>query len=228
MFDFVLTEWNAWISKDKSITSMPDFIPKNLQRRLSPLAKSVLSTAASCIELNEHLPIVFSSAHGELSKSLAMLKEIQAGEELSPTSFSLSVHNAISGLFSIAYKNQAQITVLAPAKEGIVAAFIEALGILNEGSTDVLVIFYDEPVIDFQPLPDFNLNPDFSCVLVLRMSLTGEGLPLRLSDDSDSSEYNENAVQLLKFINFLTGKEMTLKLGHPNHSWIWQKKSLKK
>ena len=57
---------------------------------------------------------------------------MQKGEEVSPTAFSLSVHNAIAGLFSIAYGCHQEITVIAPGQDGIAPAFIEALGLLQE------------------------------------------------------------------------------------------------
>ena len=57
-----------------------------------------------------------------------MMEMIEAGEEISPTAFSLSVHNAIAGLFSMARRNNTQSTVVAPGEEGMAPAFIEALG----------------------------------------------------------------------------------------------------
>ncbi|MEY3759559.1 MAG: hypothetical protein RIR39_1050, partial [Pseudomonadota bacterium] len=49
-----------------------------LQRRLTPLARAVFAVADRCIKAGESLSVVFSSAHGELGKSLAMLQAIQA------------------------------------------------------------------------------------------------------------------------------------------------------
>jgi len=44
---------------------------------------------------------VFSSSHGEICKSLAMLKAIQAGDEVSPAAFSLSAHNPIADFYPV-------------------------------------------------------------------------------------------------------------------------------
>ena len=62
-----------------------------------------------------------------------MLQTIQSGEELSPTAFSLSVHSAIAGLFSIAYGNNQEISVIAPGLEGIAPAFVEAVRDIGRG-----------------------------------------------------------------------------------------------
>lgn len=233
MFDFILCEWCAWtqglVDTDSRLLDMekavlPECVPRMLQRRLSPLARAVFCVADQCIKSNEILPVVFSSAHGELSKSLEMLKTIQANEELSPTAFSLSVHNAIAGLFSIAYGNSQDITVIAPGLEGIAPAFIDAIGLLHEGANEVLVIFYDEPINDFYPIAPFNLNTPFPCVLSLRIALTGHGIPFHFCRLAESRNDGEHSVQLLAFIKFLLGGQQSLSLGNQGHSWTWHKK----
>jgi hypothetical protein len=59
-----------------------------LQRRLTPLARAVFAVADRCIKAGESLSVVFSSAHGELGKSLAMLQAIQAASSCGMRGFS--------------------------------------------------------------------------------------------------------------------------------------------
>jgi hypothetical protein len=153
-----------------------------------------------------------------------MLKAIQSEEELSPTAFSLSVHNAIAGLFSIAYGNTQEITVIASGQEGIAPAFIDALGMLHEGAKDVLIVFYDEPIADFYPVAPFKLSHSFPCVLVLRIALSGHGMPLQFCRCNESRDDGEHILQLLAFIKFLITEERSLNLGNLGHSWTWNKK----
>ncbi len=238
--DFVLHDWgvcvpglpgkNDWgdfrFSAPKcyrTLPKVPDFIPKLQQRRLSPLAKMVFNAIEQCLQPGEILPTVFSSAHGEVGKALEMLQTIQAGEELSPTAFSLSVHNAIAGLYSIAYANQQEITVIAPGREGIAPAFIEALGILQEGAVQVLVVFYDEPIAEFYPVAPFKLNADFPCALALRLSFSGEGMALRLSRAPKVGESGEQPQQLPPFIDFLLDDSSGSSLSFQGHGWRWEK-----
>jgi hypothetical protein len=240
VFSFVLSKWNAWapgindmddwlnwfkkdlvLQQEKAV--VPASVPKMLQRRLSPLAKAVFNSADKCIVAGEQIPTVFSSAHGEICKSLEMLNAIQASDEVSPTAFSLSVHNAIAGLFSIIYTNQQEITVIAPGQEGIAPAFIEGLGILLEGADTVLLVLYDEPIADFYPVSPYNLNANHTCALTLRIALTGEGLPLQFSRLSMTRKDGEQPIQLLAFLRFLLAEDRSLSLGNGDHSWRWQK-----
>jgi len=242
MVNFVIRNWSAWapgltcredwqhwhdhqafVEAEKA--AIPAQVPKILQRRLSPLARAVFNAADSCIDSEKSLPIIFSSAHGEVNKSLAMLKSMQKGEEVSPTAFSLSVHNAISGLFSMAYGNHQEITVIAPGQDGIAPAFIEALGLLQEGHADeVLIVLYDEPLSDFYPSLPFALNAPAICALALKVSLTGSGLALQFNNSSAHRDDGEHALQIFSFIKFLVADKQTLALGNHRHSWEWHKK----
>lgn len=231
-YNFVLTRWNAWIPeinrvdglKNLSVAYQPvNAIPKMLQRRFSPLAKAVFEAADLCVTIGEQIPCVFSSANGEIAKSLAMLQIIQAQDALSPTAFSLSVHNAIAGLFSMVYQNHRESTVIASGQDGIAPAFIEALGILQEGATEVLLVLYDEPVADFYPLLPFKCDVNFPCVVVLRLALAGQGLPMQFNRSSEVRDDGEHLVQLVTFLKFLYSNQASLCLGRAGTSWQWQK-----
>lgn len=96
-----LNNWLNWskgdfvLHQDKAVVT--ESVSRMLQRRLSLLAKAVFNTADKCRVTGEQIPTVFSSANGEICKSLKLLNAIQAGDEVSPAAFSLSVHNAIAG-----------------------------------------------------------------------------------------------------------------------------------
>jgi hypothetical protein len=199
------------------------FVPNNLKRRLSPLAKTVFCAVSQCDNINGCIPAVFSSTHGELAKSLDMIKLIEAGEDISPTAFSLSVHNAIAGLFSIVFGNTSEVTVLAPGEDGIASAFLEALGLLQEGTPEVLVVFYDEPLPEFYPAEPFQLSTDSSCAVALKVTKGGDGLAIQFKRDGLCGDDGEQPVQLPLLIQFLSGSGTQLQIKTPRQSWHWQK-----
>lgn len=223
MLDFVVHQWDFFELKSSTEkVIVPSDIPKNIQRRLTSLAKCVFNVAVNLVENNQSVPIVFSTSHGESNKSLEMLKELANNGEISPTTFSLSVHNAISGLFSMAYANNGEMTVIAPAEDGIVPAFIEALGLLHEKNNEVLLVFYDEPLPDFylSSIDNSNLG---AVALALKVTLTGEGLSLRLDKKSAVKNTGDHAFQIRTFRNFMRGDENSLILGNHRQSWEWRK-----
>ncbi len=228
---FIVQHWCVWPpieATDEEITSQQNAllssIPKLLKRRLSPLARTVFCAAIPCIQGNKDMPTVFSSTHGELAKSFKMMAMIEQGEEVSPTSFSLSVHNAIAGLFSMAFHNKQQSTVVAPGEEGISAAFIEALGLLQEGTQEVLIVFYDEPLVAFYPSAPYRLSTDTRCAIALNIRLTGSGISLRLSNQQQVGDDGEQPLHIPRLIQFLSTDDKKLVIQLPRHSWCWEKK----
>ena len=228
--EFILYNWAVWpplqlnaeqdLIREKELLAS---VPKMLKRRLSPLAKIVFCAANQCIDENKIMATVFSSSHGELSKSFSMMEMLEAGEESSPTAFSLSVHNAIAGLFSMAWKNKLQCTVVAPGEEGMAAAFIEALGLLQEGVEQVLLVFYDEPLVEFYPSAPFKLSTDESRALALHIGKSGEGQTLKMSSLPLTGNDGEQPVQLTSFIRFLAEPQAQLTFKTCRQSWRWEK-----
>jgi hypothetical protein len=226
--DFILGKWSAWPPIDENSLTQAELlssIPKMLKRRLSPLARIVFCAAIPCIGDNANLLTVFSSTHGELAKSFKMMEMIEAGEEISPTAFSLSVHNAIAGLFSMVFKNKLQTTVVAPGEEGIAPAFIEALGLLDEGEKEVLIVLYDEPLVSFYPSAPYQLSTNDSCAIALTVSKKGAGIPMRFRASQVTGDDGEQPLQVPLLIDFLAKQKTELLLHTPRHSWCWEKQA---
>lgn len=121
------------------------FLPMMQRRRLSPLAKAAIAVAWRCRDNGGDMPSVFFSRHGECLLYFQMLEGLASGEEVSPSRFSLSVHNAIAGLFSFFAASHQPYVSLAGGTEGIFAAFLEAAGLLLE-SPRVLLVGYGQPL----------------------------------------------------------------------------------
>ncbi|MDD5275043.1 MAG: beta-ketoacyl synthase chain length factor [Methylovulum sp.] len=228
--NFILQKWAVWPPLHADAGQGPANqnallakVPSLLKRRLTPLAKTVFCAANQCLDDGHFLPMVFSSTHGELGKSFGMMEMLATGEEISPTAFSLSVHNAIAGLFSMVWGNKLQCTVVAPGEEGLAAGFIEALGLLQEGAEQVLLVFYDEPLVAFYPAAPFKLSTDKCCALALCLAKTGAGQGMALSLSAMTGDDGEQPVQLEAFTRFLAGSSARLVLKTPRHSWHWKK-----
>lgn len=93
-----------------------------------------------------HLPSVFASRHGEISRTLTLLNQIITGEPLSPTAFSQSVHNTASGTYAIQAQNTQASSALCAGAETLPMALLEAWSISQYQQTPVLVVYADEPL----------------------------------------------------------------------------------
>jgi hypothetical protein len=142
--------WLAWAKNPCAVgmDSEPGVraMPAMLRRRAGFLGKMALEAAYQCIGAHKNIPTVFCSRHGEVSRSLEMLSAMAEGEPLSPTSFGMSVHNAIGGLFSIARADKSNNMAIAAGSNSVENAVIEACGLLEDGAPRVLLVVYDCPL----------------------------------------------------------------------------------
>ena len=147
-----VADWQAW-SQQPSVPAASDaapdvsFLPAMQRRRLSRMARMAFSVGwplAQGHEGHEGLPLVFASRHGETPRTFDILSDLAADQPLSPTQFSLSVHNAVIGLWSIMRGETSEMTALAAAGDGLEHGLIEACALLNEGAPAVLLIITEE------------------------------------------------------------------------------------
>lgn len=146
-------DWQAWAAGTLTVADAPDssppvdFIPALQRRRLSRLSRFALAAAHACAGERQHLPTVFASRHGEIHRTVGLLKELARKEPLSPMAFSLSVHNTASGLYSITTGNTAPSTAIAAGCDTLPMAIIEAIGQLQQHE-QVMVVYAEEPLPD--------------------------------------------------------------------------------
>jgi len=140
------------IQKKSSVWPKLEFVPAMQRRRLSPFAKIALYTAENALSLpstlaetseqSAQIDIVFSSRHGDLHKTAELLTELSAEQDISPTAFSTSVHNAVPGLYSILKQNKQAINAISAGKDSFFYAFVDAYARLKSGRTNKLLIVH--------------------------------------------------------------------------------------
>lgn len=111
-----------------------------VRRRLDPLGRAALQVAFWAQGAESTGPVVFASRWGEIARSVSLLHQLAEGEPLSPTVFSLSVHNANSAVYSIARGDQANYSAISAGPCSAAAGLCEALGLLADGAPQVLVV----------------------------------------------------------------------------------------
>jgi len=147
-------------------------IPAMLRRRLSTEAKAAAAFAMELCD-EQRLPILWCSRYGSLARSERMMLAIAEQTPMSPADFSLSVHNAEAGIYSIAHHNQHPVIALSCAQDPLYNYLLEAKLMAEEEQSDVVIVISD------QPLPtkyqEIALENTISFSLVLRVSAQGKG-----------------------------------------------------
>jgi hypothetical protein len=240
-------DWLAWADRESlpipngstadgepALTAMPAM----LRRRASAPGKMALNTAYTVADGRTDIPVVFCSRHGECGRSVELLTDLARQLPLSPTAFSLSVHNATGGLFSIARHDHANSLALAAGHSTVEHAAIEACGLLADGAAAVLLVVSDGPLPDvFSKFADCDEQP-FGWAWLLQAPQTPQtqadaiGISLRWSGckEADSNPEHEPATTPattepggLQIMRFLLRGDANLQRTADKRRWIWSR-----
>lgn len=243
--------WSAWANGNPHSNHHSDnepplpAMPAMLRRRASLPGRMALNAAyraiSSAADGTDHtdIPVVFCSRHGECGRSTELLIDLAQKLPLSPTAFSLSVHNATGGLFSIARRDHANSLALTAGHSTIEHAAIEACSLLADGANAVLLVASDGPLPEaFNQFTDCN-EQSFGWAWLVQAAPTTSTTPttptdtisLRWSlctdqlDNQDVQEITEpmaepGGLQIMRF--FLRG-DPGLQRTADHRRWIWSR-----
>lgn len=221
-------DWLAWCAQPqglKSSTEMADvsFLPALQRRRLSPLARMAFHVGWPLAEMMPAQPMVFCSRHGETSRNLQLLTHLALQESLSPTHFSLSVHNAVAGLWSIFRNDTSEMISIAGVEDGLEHALLEAQLLLAAGAPSVLVIIAEDQQPEaYQP---WTHDVPFAYALALQV-VPGEQWQLELTavnSDKHTVAIPEEWPHALQLLSLLTGLKDGLVLRTAQRQWSWRR-----
>ncbi|MBZ4412432.1 beta-ketoacyl synthase chain length factor [Myxococcus sp. XM-1-1-1] len=221
--------WRSWLSKPHPLPSegTPPLteMPPMMRRRVDRLGRIALQAAYTCQADAPACPLVFASRYGDMGRSVDLLEQLARSTPLSPTSFSLSVHNAIGGLYSIARGDLTAQSAVAAGAETVEAAFVEACGLLGEGAPEVVVIVYDEPrPAPFQHFPEqTSLAHAWAC----SVRPAGDGPRFRLScgaaEGVPPAPTPEGLPEELSVLRFLVLGDARLERVLGSRLWRWER-----
>jgi hypothetical protein len=224
------SDWQQWFRLESihKVDQAPDvsFIPAMVRRRLSSLSRAALMVSQRCLQNVEPpqattIRTVFCSRHGELNRTLGLLQDLTDGQLLSPTAFSMSVHNTASGLYSIINNNTAATTALAGGVDGFEKAFVESVALLANGvCKKVLLVVADEPVPE--QLLEYCQEPlvNYAAAFLLTQESLGQRVTLELqgkTTEAGDSRYPH----ALAFVRLLTGIEEAYRVAGEQLVWQW-------
>jgi hypothetical protein len=217
-------DWQAWARQGQWPADTPfpatPLLPMMMARRLSQGSRLAVQVGLSLLARHPVDYAIFVSRHGELARSVTLLQALADGQALSPTDFSMSVHNTAAGLSSIQGKAAIPMTSLAAGEGGLMAGFTEAVAALHAGASRVLLVAFEGPVPEFHRpwLPDE--APPHAL-----------GLVLQAGDEwrcEGARRTVESAVrplpQSLAFWRALLRHESTLTLCDGRQEWTWRRR----
>ncbi|RYY02778.1 MAG: 3-oxoacyl-ACP synthase [Gammaproteobacteria bacterium] len=214
---FNISDWKAWFPTTDNTQPDVSVIPAMLRRRLSPVARIAMSVIMPLAETHGAMPLVYVSRHGDLHRTFQLLQDLASGEPVSPTAFSLSVHNATAGLFSIQQGLTKNITAISCGDAELIPALLEALGQCKPQEPKVMCVFCDEPPPDIYR--DQANQPEFPYAIALIISLGADWQLANIGSVTDSAEIISKP-QPLELLTLLEGDAQDLSIRHNHINWL--------
>jgi hypothetical protein len=212
--------WKAWLGAPtwplpaaEGVAPLAE-VPAMTRRRIDPLGRAALQVAWWVQGAEPTGPVVFTSRWGEIARSVGLLRQLSQDEALSPTAFSLSVHNASSAVYSIARGDTANYAAISAGPASAAAGVCEALGLLAQGEPQVLVVSVEAPLPE--PYQGFESHPGPLRAWAVLLESAERGLSLRAR--APSAEADEAGLPSdLATLHFLAGDAPQLRQS----GWLW-------
>ncbi|REG59595.1 beta-ketoacyl synthase-like protein [Paraburkholderia sp. BL6669N2] len=186
-----VARWSSWPA---AASASPDigFIEPIVRRRLSTLSRVALKVAHDCVA-RDAVRVVFASRHGELRRTTDILRAISAGEPVSPTAFSLSVLNAMTGVFGIARGDRSAASAISAGAETLGYALLEAHAqYATQPDSPTLLVYADEPADPAYGTIEDEVQGGAIALLLDSETATGElECTVSRADQSDSAPVSE-------------------------------------
>ncbi|WAF68747.1 beta-ketoacyl synthase chain length factor [Aeromonas dhakensis] len=214
--------WQVWAQQGRWPVDPPfpatPLLPMMMARRLSQGSRLAVQVGLSLLARHQVDSAIFVSRHGELARSMALLQALADGQALSPTDFSMSVHNTAAGLCSIQGKAAIPMSSLAAGENSLMAGLIEAVGALQAGAHKVLLVAFEGPVPEFHRPWLAEEAPPHALGLVLE-----GGEQWCCEGVSPAVDAARALPQSLALWRALLRGEPTLLLGNDCQVWRWQR-----
>ena len=232
---FKVRAWAAWCGGQEVRSGTDDTgfditpPPVLLRRRVSPIGQRALKAAWQLPD-SASARLVFSSRQGEFNRTLSILDAIGAGTEVSPADFTLSVHNALAGLLSIARRNREGHTTVAAGPESFGFAMIEALALLTENpARPVVLVHFEEPMP--APYDALDIPPPEPIGLAMSLAAADGGdalnadtcLPLNLTVTPRTGPRTGYPNLAGDFLRFLMAGDLAVTVSGDRFTWLWRR-----
>jgi hypothetical protein len=219
-------QWQAWAADADAAVEMPDykpalaFLPAMQRRRLGDSARRVLDAAWDLASDYPDAPLVYVSHDGEINRSFELWLGLLRDNEVSPTSFGLSVHNALAGQWSMLRGDMGENTALAVRGDSLESGLAEAYALLHDGAEQVLLVLADEPLSAAYDVAAHRAPWPYALAMVLTR---GTDYRLSLMPSENAADNQGDYWGALAWIRFMLSDGLEHMQHNGARRWLWQK-----
>lgn len=220
-----VSQWRQWAQQPYAIDPhAPQAklveLPMMTARRLNSGSKLAVECGLAMLRRHAIDAVVYTSRHGELERNHSILQALAREQNVSPTDFTMSVHNASVGSLTIAAKQPLVSSSLSAGIDTFQQGLCEVKCLLQAGYQRILMVDFDGFLPEFYhpSLPGSMPTWPFAVALVLESdrALRCEALP--------GSESEEPPLpQSMQFLQHYLGEKREFTLPGERRQWRWSR-----
>lgn len=216
-------DWIQW-AQCSGVDAFSGEIPKSEQipmmaaRRMSIGSRFAVDAGLSLFSKHQVDTAIFTSRHGELERTGRILHALAEDDAISPTEFSMSVHNTAAGWLTIISKNPLPVTSLAAGMDSFQQGLLEAQSMLAGGASRIMLVDFDGEI---PSLYAESVNSEFlpyAMAIILAAGDTLQCQRIAKNDEIDSLALPQG-LQFLR--GYLSSSPSFIVSADSRHHWQW-------
>ncbi|MBF7981373.1 MULTISPECIES: beta-ketoacyl synthase chain length factor [Rahnella] len=216
-------DWIQW-AQCSGVDAFSGEIPKSEQipmmaaRRMSIGSRFAVDAGLSLLLKHQVDAAIFTSRHGELERTGRILHALAENDAISPTEFSMSVHNTAAGWLTIISKNPLPVTSLAAGMDSFQQGLLEAQSMLAGGASRIMLVDFDGEI---PSLYAESVNSEFlpyAMAIILAAGDTLQCQRIAKNDEVDSLALPQG-LQFLR--GYLSSSPSFIVSADSRYHWQW-------
>ncbi|MDA6076109.1 beta-ketoacyl synthase chain length factor [Edwardsiella anguillarum] len=219
------SQWQQWSQQPFAIDPRATQaklteLPMMTARRLSSGSKLAVECGLAMLRRHDIDAVLYTSRHGELERNYRILQALATEQAVSPTDFTMSVHNAAVGNLTIAAKHPVVTSSLSAGRDTFQQGLCEVICLLQAGYQRVLMVGFDGnlPAFYHPQLPTQMPTWAYAVALVFE---AGDALRCSSRRADDSAE--TALPQSLLFLQHVLNDAPCFTLAGDNRQWRWSR-----
>ncbi|PWC20033.1 beta-ketoacyl synthase [Brenneria roseae subsp. roseae] len=218
-------DWLNWARQSAAIDTARPLdkcrqLPMMMARRLNNGSRLAVDCGLALLHRQSVDAIVFTSRHGELERNLSILKALSNNDNISPTDFAMSVHNAAVGSLTIVAKAPLVSASIAAGKDSFQQGLVEVKALQAAGYKHVLLVDFDGAIPEFYHRHIPIMMPRYPYAVAL---LLGDGDEVCCNPMVGGGGKDEGVPQSLQFLHAFLARQPIFHITGDRLGWQWER-----
>ncbi|MBJ7222271.1 MULTISPECIES: beta-ketoacyl synthase chain length factor [unclassified Brenneria] len=220
-----IDDWLRWATRPAAIHADRPLekcrqLPMMMARRLNSGSRLAVDCGLALLRRQAADAIVFTSRHGELERNLRILQALSRNENISPTDFAMSVHNAAVGSLTIAAAAPLVSTSLAAGIDSFQQGLVEVSALQAAGYKNVLLVDFDGAIPEFYHRHIPARMPRYPYAVAVLLGC-GEEISCRSTPVAEREE--PELPQSLRFLHAFLARQPAFHIRGERLNWQWDR-----